>query len=125
VRGTVRESESADRAPHPDPLPVKNGEREQWSIATAPQTNLIPLWCGAGPHEPPGRATARPMINSAISGEAFPDVATLIRATNGGQRETSIEEVANLPAEEHRAGEVPRVSLRSPRGYACRRRRGW
>jgi hypothetical protein len=28
VRGTLRESESVERAPHPDPLPVKNGERE-------------------------------------------------------------------------------------------------
>src|SRR6202140_3506308 len=40
VGGTVRDPGSADRAPHRDPLPVKNGEREQWSIATAPQTNL-------------------------------------------------------------------------------------
>ncbi len=43
VRGTLRESKSVERAPHPDPLPVKNGEREQWSIAAAPQPKLIPL----------------------------------------------------------------------------------
>src|ERR1700730_13092637 len=28
VRGTLRESESVERAPHPNPLPVKNGESD-------------------------------------------------------------------------------------------------
>jgi hypothetical protein len=28
VRGALRESKPVERAPHPDPLPVKNGERE-------------------------------------------------------------------------------------------------
>jgi hypothetical protein len=32
VRGNLRESESVEKAPHPDPLPVKNGERE-WHCA--------------------------------------------------------------------------------------------
>jgi hypothetical protein len=29
VRGTLRESEYVDGAPHPDLLPVKNGEKEK------------------------------------------------------------------------------------------------
>jgi hypothetical protein len=33
VRGTLRESESVERAPHPNPLPVKNGERERIEFA--------------------------------------------------------------------------------------------
>jgi hypothetical protein len=28
VRGAIRESEYVERAPHPDPLPAKSGERE-------------------------------------------------------------------------------------------------
>jgi hypothetical protein len=28
VKGTLREFEFAERAPHPGPLPVRNGERE-------------------------------------------------------------------------------------------------
>jgi hypothetical protein len=29
VRGILGKSEFADKAPHPNPLPVKNGERER------------------------------------------------------------------------------------------------
>jgi hypothetical protein len=34
VRGTLRESECADRAPHPNPLPAKGGERERVSASS-------------------------------------------------------------------------------------------
>jgi DNA helicase-2/ATP-dependent DNA helicase PcrA len=43
VRGILRESESVERAPHPNPLPVKNGERGQWPIAATPPPNFIQL----------------------------------------------------------------------------------
>jgi hypothetical protein len=44
VRGALRESEPDERAPHPNPLPAKSGEREQGSIAAAPQPKHIPLY---------------------------------------------------------------------------------
>jgi hypothetical protein len=34
VRGTIRESNSVERPPHPDPLPA-SGAREKWSIISA------------------------------------------------------------------------------------------
>src|SRR5258708_16616845 len=36
VRGTLRESESAERAPHPNPLPAKSGAREQVDFPRLP-----------------------------------------------------------------------------------------
>jgi hypothetical protein len=35
VRETLRETERFERAPHPNPLPAKSGEREYPSIAAA------------------------------------------------------------------------------------------
>jgi hypothetical protein len=35
VRGTLRETELFESAPHPNPLPAKSGEREKPSIAAA------------------------------------------------------------------------------------------
>jgi hypothetical protein len=33
VRGTIRERESVETPPHPDPLPA-SGAREKWSVAS-------------------------------------------------------------------------------------------
>src|SRR5882724_491836 len=45
VRGTLPRGELSERAPHPNPLPAKSGEREKRSVAASPPTqpNLIML----------------------------------------------------------------------------------
>jgi hypothetical protein len=50
VRGTLRESELVERAPHPNPLPVKNGERERrhsapltWTCYFSFVNTIVPL----------------------------------------------------------------------------------
>src|ERR1700688_1321579 len=42
VRGTLRETECLERAPHPNPLPAKSGEREKRSIAAVALTQTHP-----------------------------------------------------------------------------------